>query len=991
MSEAEWGSEWSAGDQPPLWGSVPDPFALHQHSPLHSIIASLSDDTVLPAPGRLLPAPTAANSVPATSLFASTQLVASAPGFLTELVQSDQQSVFGRSASFEPSSLDFGGSSRSAGQNYSPFEPPLSLLQQHPQQPPYSHPQQHLYSPQQPLHPQFQSQQPQQLFNVASAVEFVPSAPRPTAATLLQTVPLTALTAAAPHVPTAFEPEPLLPMAEVFSVEQLEHVCGLLAHFSEQNFEELFAQDDETIAAMLDGIFHGDAAAPVLESPASPEPIPVARSPISAKPPPPGFPPKQPQPQPQPSSTASAAAPKQSATFQYKADVPSFTPSGSSKRSAARTSESRDDFPALSPSSSSRSLSELRIRHGSSASPGVSASPSPASLTSEKALSAWPKPSVQPPTQPAALPSPLSSPAPSSTSPPTTSSSQSSSAVQAPSASASTRGKPASTAPNQRQWQEVQGGFMTLKSAERESPRKPGSKDPQETIVCKYFLQGSCLRADCMFAHDTKSVACKFWLNGYCRNEDDCDFAHDPATFGSARADLNLEGASPDAKPATVPMEVLTLDQVGYLRAAFESSQLQLVLADADEFLREQTEILEGLESLALGGTEDAPATFDLQTANFPQLHDDPTRGMAPVDPGFALRPAPIQSRPLLSSGPVPVLESDQDFPSLKMAAKHAQAFEKQARKGRASKPHSLSESSATAPSKSFDNLTTRLAALSMAEQLRLSQLHNSFPDLPPQVVAQAFLDLHCSSDITITSLKDRYPTTTYVRSQVTFKDPRTAPGHIAEAEPPGRVRRGPAAQILWSDTGAAVGGLYAKNRQVAIQCAQQRNSLFQQAAQAFMHGNRQLAKELSFRARQYDLKMKNLHATASTEIFQARNQGLKDNLIDLHGLHVEEALPQLADRIVKSRAAGERQLLVIVGTGHHSKHGHLAANQQERLRPAVIQYLTSNRLRSSMFRELIQAGAVQGLHVPFLVLFIRCRFEDASTDKLAGLLRVMF
>eukprot|EP00042_Codosiga_hollandica_P057854 m.863196 g.863196 ORF g.863196 m.863196 type:complete len:74 (-) comp59698_c1_seq1:112-333(-) len=63
----------------------------------------------------------------------------------------------------------------------------------------------------------------------------------------------------------------------------------------------------------------------------------------------------------------------------------------------------------------------------------------------------------------------------------------------------------------------------------------------------------------------------------------------------------------------------------------------------------------------------------------------------------------------------------------------------------------------------------------------------------------------------------------------------------------------------------------------------------------------------------------------------------------------------------------------------------------QERLRPAVIQYLTSNRLRSSMFRELIQAGAVQGLHVPFLVLFIRCRFEDASTDKLAGLLRVMF
>ncbi|KAH9821645.1 hypothetical protein DFH28DRAFT_923139 [Melampsora americana] len=46
--------------------------------------------------------------------------------------------------------------------------------------------------------------------------------------------------------------------------------------------------------------------------------------------------------------------------------------------------------------------------------------------------------------------------------------------------------------------------------------------------VCRFYLQGSCLRSDCKFSHDLSKAICRFWLRGHClKGESKCDFLHE--------------------------------------------------------------------------------------------------------------------------------------------------------------------------------------------------------------------------------------------------------------------------------------------------------------------------------------------------------------------------------------------------------------------------------------------------------------------------------
>ena len=79
------------------------------------------------------------------------------------------------------------------------------------------------------------------------------------------------------------------------------------------------------------------------------------------------------------------------------------------------------------------------------------------------------------------------------------------------------------------------------------------------------------------------------------------------------------------------------------------------------------------------------------------------------------------------------------------------------------------------------------------------------------------------------------------------------------------------------------------------------------------MRGNKQLAKELSRQGRIHNEAMVRLHKEAAAAIFSSRlgfsllastlhnfirNTGKFENLIDLHGLHVEEAITYLGNII---------------------------------------------------------------------------------------------
>lgn len=74
------------------------------------------------------------------------------------------------------------------------------------------------------------------------------------------------------------------------------------------------------------------------------------------------------------------------------------------------------------------------------------------------------------------------------------------------------------------------------------------------TRVCRYFLAGECLRADCRFSHEIERALCRFWLRGTCAKGEVCEFLHHiPAdvdvagiTAAMGRADLG-ENSAPGA------------------------------------------------------------------------------------------------------------------------------------------------------------------------------------------------------------------------------------------------------------------------------------------------------------------------------------------------------------------------------------------------------------------------------------------------------------
>ncbi|CAN6483972.1 unnamed protein product [Victoria cruziana] len=154
----------------------------------------------------------------------------------------------------------------------------------------------------------------------------------------------------------------------------------------------------------------------------------------------------------------------------------------------------------------------------------------------------------------------------------------------------------------------------------------------------------------------------------------------------------------------------------------------------------------------------------------------------------------------------------------------------------------------------------------------------------------------------------------------------------------------------VWLETGDAVANIYSELREEARDHARLRNAYLEQARQAYIVGNKALAKELSMKGQLHNVHMKAAHGKARESIFRQRNpnasnpQGYakgQEQMIDLHGLHVSEALHVLKRElsIIRStaRSASQRlQVYICVGTGHHTKGSRTPA----RLPAAVERYL---------------------------------------------------
>ncbi|KAF8401111.1 hypothetical protein HHK36_014415 [Tetracentron sinense] len=154
----------------------------------------------------------------------------------------------------------------------------------------------------------------------------------------------------------------------------------------------------------------------------------------------------------------------------------------------------------------------------------------------------------------------------------------------------------------------------------------------------------------------------------------------------------------------------------------------------------------------------------------------------------------------------------------------------------------------------------------------------------------------------------------------------------------------------VWLETGEAVANMYTELREEARDHARLRNACFEQARQAYLIGNKALAKELSVKGQLHNMHMKAAHGKAQESIYQQRNpvapelQGYgrgQERMIDLHGLHVSEAIHVLKNELSVLRSAARSakqhlQVYICVGTGHHTK----GSNTPARLPVAVQRYL---------------------------------------------------
>jgi DNA-nicking Smr family endonuclease len=145
---------------------------------------------------------------------------------------------------------------------------------------------------------------------------------------------------------------------------------------------------------------------------------------------------------------------------------------------------------------------------------------------------------------------------------------------------------------------------------------------------------------------------------------------------------------------------------------------------------------------------------------------------------------------------------------------------------------------------------------------------------------------------------------------------------------------------IGWVATGDALNAEYKQKREAAIAAAVQRNRLFDLATKAYRRGDKKAARDLSAQGKRFQAEMEELHAEAAAGIFKARNSNGRADVLDLHGLHPDEAVEivtkhvQTVRRDAKNRK--ERTFTVITGTGHHAA----STAHRSKLRDAVVECL---------------------------------------------------
>nr|XP_057944325.1 NEDD4-binding protein 2 [Doryrhamphus excisus] len=230
------------------------------------------------------------------------------------------------------------------------------------------------------------------------------------------------------------------------------------------------------------------------------------------------------------------------------------------------------------------------------------------------------------------------------------------------------------------------------------------------------------------------------------------------------------------------------------------------------------------------------------------------------------------------------------------------------------------------------------------ASMLKEEQLYSRFPTIDRHFLQEVFKDHnYCLSqtELFLNSLLDQEPVKTVVAPELPKSD-----HHRPASKEREQRQKIPDLSMPFQNYQDTEDPQYEDFRAEASLQRNRQLECFSKAAEAHRQGRKQVASFYALQGHLHGQKMREANHRAAVQIFERVNSSLlPNNILDLHGLHVDEALEHLGRVLHDKKTDCEQglcrpQLSVITGRGNHSQGG------VARIRPAVINYLTKAHYR---------------------------------------------
>ncbi|XP_021118089.1 NEDD4-binding protein 2 isoform X2 [Heterocephalus glaber] len=238
------------------------------------------------------------------------------------------------------------------------------------------------------------------------------------------------------------------------------------------------------------------------------------------------------------------------------------------------------------------------------------------------------------------------------------------------------------------------------------------------------------------------------------------------------------------------------------------------------------------------------------------------------------------------------------------------------------------------------------------ATKLKEKELFKIFPAIDRNFLMDIFKDHNHSLEQTVQFLNcvlEGDPVKTVVAQEFVHQN-ETATSHTAQKSKEKKVKKLKETEDTLSESFFQDFEYpkYDDYRAEAFLHQQRRMECYSKAKEAYQMGKKHVATFYAQQGSLHERKMKEANHLAAVEIFEKVNASLlPQNVLDLHGLHVDEAVKHLMTVLQQKteefkQNGGKPYLSVITGRGNHSQGG------VARIKPAVIKYLTSHSFRFS-------------------------------------------